>query len=162
MKYEVTYKCGHTGTVELFGKSADREAKLRWYEQHDCPECYMAAVKAEREERAAELGLAELTGSEKQIKWALDLRNKWVEKVDALLNDPCNAGVREARYIKAWKSYCLGQTASKWWIDNRDRNAQVLTACKKIIWSFAAMDKAALDGMSNAELGKAADAAARA
>ena len=28
MKYEITYKCGHTGTVELFGKGTDREYRL--------------------------------------------------------------------------------------------------------------------------------------
>ena len=40
-KYDVTFKCGHTGTVELFGKSEERERKLRWYEKNAiCPDCY--------------------------------------------------------------------------------------------------------------------------
>ena len=32
MKYDVTYSCGHTGTVELYGKTSERESKIRWYE----------------------------------------------------------------------------------------------------------------------------------
>lgn len=41
-KYSYSYACGHgTGSVSLFGKSADRERKLAWYEQNMvCPECY--------------------------------------------------------------------------------------------------------------------------
>ena len=30
MKYDVRFSCGHTHTVELFGKSADRERKIKW------------------------------------------------------------------------------------------------------------------------------------
>ena len=41
MKYDVTYSCGHTGTVELYGKTSERESKIRWYETTAvCPECY--------------------------------------------------------------------------------------------------------------------------
>ena len=32
MKYDITYSCGHTGTVELYGKTSERESKIRWYE----------------------------------------------------------------------------------------------------------------------------------
>lgn len=29
MKYNITYSCGHTGTVDLIGKGADRERKIK-------------------------------------------------------------------------------------------------------------------------------------
>lgn len=30
MKYEVTFSCGHTGTVQLYGKGDERERKIRY------------------------------------------------------------------------------------------------------------------------------------
>jgi len=47
-KYGVTYSCGHTGTVQLFGKHTERERKLAWYAaEAKCPECYKSANRAE-------------------------------------------------------------------------------------------------------------------
>lgn len=76
----VTYKCGHVAEVQLFGKMEDREKKIAWYATIDCPEC-QAEAKAE-EAKAA--GLPELTGSEKQIAWALSIRQKFVDEVEAI------------------------------------------------------------------------------
>ena len=78
MKYEVKMSCGHVETVELFGKTADRERKIAWLEKNGiCEEC----KKAEREaadraaaESAKENGWVELKGSEKQIAWAESIR----------------------------------------------------------------------------------------
>lgn len=40
-KYEIKYLCGHSGTVQLFGKNEDRERKIKYYEFHYiCPDCY--------------------------------------------------------------------------------------------------------------------------
>lgn len=39
-KYDVTYKCAHEGTVELFGKTTDRMKKIEWMEENLCPECF--------------------------------------------------------------------------------------------------------------------------
>ena len=40
MKYDVTFSCGHTHTIELFGKSADRERKIAYFEKYGiCPDC---------------------------------------------------------------------------------------------------------------------------
>lgn len=48
MKYDVTFKCGHTEVVELFGKNADREAKINYYSTKCvCHECYIAERDAE-------------------------------------------------------------------------------------------------------------------
>lgn len=48
MKYEVTCSCGHTHTVELFGKTSDRERKIKYYETYGvCPDCYKAQKTAE-------------------------------------------------------------------------------------------------------------------
>ncbi|MCD7730449.1 MAG: hypothetical protein LUI05_03010 [Oscillospiraceae bacterium] len=48
MKYTVRCSCGHNDVVELFGKGADRERKIAWYETSGvCVECYKAAKRAE-------------------------------------------------------------------------------------------------------------------
>lgn len=49
MKYEIKFSCGHTETVELFGKGSDREKKIKYFEEYGvCSACY----KKERAEEA--------------------------------------------------------------------------------------------------------------
>ena len=73
MKYDITYSCGHAGTVELYGKTSDRESKIRWYETTAvCPECYKKQQQ-EAAETTAKYELPELEGSEKQVSWAKKL-----------------------------------------------------------------------------------------
>lgn len=41
MKYDVTFSCGHTQTVQLFGKSADRARKIDFFEKRGvCSNCF--------------------------------------------------------------------------------------------------------------------------
>ena len=41
MKYTVTYSCGHTGTIQLYGKTKEHKHQLRKYEEFFvCPDCY--------------------------------------------------------------------------------------------------------------------------
>ena len=52
-KYNITYSCGHEGTVQLFGKSEERERKFKYYEDFGlCTECY----KKQKQEENAKLG----------------------------------------------------------------------------------------------------------
>lgn len=80
MKDYVTYSCGHTGEVQLFGSNKDRERKIKWYEESAlCPDCY----KKQQEERgkalAAKYNLPEITGvSDKQIAFAETLRGRYL------------------------------------------------------------------------------------
>lgn len=116
----VTYKCGHVAEVQLFGKMEDREKKIAWYATIDCPEC-QAEAKAE-EAKAA--GLPELTGSEKQIAWALSIRQKFVDEVEAIKTETLSK-IREekaewfvSQADKAKQNH-LQKTEAKYWIDNR-------------------------------------------
>lgn len=91
MKYDVTFACGHTATVELFGKTSDRERKLQRMAEGLCPDCYRAQQEAERKatseaaaEEAKKQGFAELKGSEKQIAWAETIRARYMEKLEEL------------------------------------------------------------------------------
>ena len=122
MKYDVTFSCGHTATIELFGPTKDRERKISWYETHgECPECYKARKQAEREaidaqaaQESKEKQWPELSGTPKQVAWANTIRK---EKIDELMTlEPTEKGMR---YI-AWIVQTF--TAAKYWIDNRDES----------------------------------------
>lgn len=64
MKYEVTFSCGHTGTVQLYGKGDERERKIRYFEEYGvCSECYK-----ERRTVEAEIGCKHVTMSYKAYK----------------------------------------------------------------------------------------------
>lgn len=53
-KYSITYSCGHEAVVELFGKVAEREQKIAYFEKSGlCRECY----KKKMEEAAKAEGL---------------------------------------------------------------------------------------------------------
>lgn len=172
-KYEVTYSCGHTGVVNLCGKTADRENKLRWYEEQAlCPACYEKALMEAREkqneeckERAAELELPELTGTEKQIKWALELRDTFVKEVDEQIDwysDDTPNGRLVRRILTAWKADCLKHAEAKWWIDHRFDNGQLDSTCDimlSVLEDFAPEDY--LASLRDEELGALAEKAAR-
>lgn len=84
MKYDVTYSCGHTATVELFGKSEDRERKLHWMETDGmCPDCYKAWIREENDRKLREalgdITLPQLTAkSEKQLAYAESKRSEYI------------------------------------------------------------------------------------
>lgn len=41
MKYDVKFSCGHIQTVYLFGKTEEREKKIKYFEKYCvCQECY--------------------------------------------------------------------------------------------------------------------------
>ena len=84
MKYDVTYSCGHTATVELFGKTEDRERKLHWMETEGmCPDCYREWQCEENNRKVREaLGdilLPQLTAkSDKQLAYAESKRSEYI------------------------------------------------------------------------------------
>ncbi len=114
-KYKITYACGHTAEVQLYGKEAEREKKIKWYATIDCPDC----EAREQRETAEAAGLPHLTGSEKQVAWATKLRNNALDKLDAqiaVISNPENKSK-----MTAFRNQWIGkETASSYWIDNRD------------------------------------------
>lgn len=86
MKYTVTFSCGHEATVDLFGKTSERERRITWYEKEGiCPDCYRKMKEDERRQADAELAayadkieteynLPKLEGTEKQVAWARKIR----------------------------------------------------------------------------------------
>lgn len=115
MKYEVKMSCGHTETIQLFGKCADRERKIEWLERCGlCEECKKEQV-AKEIKKAEEAGLPELEGSEKQIAWAAKIRNGFMPKAKEALERNS-----KAPFAKEWYDWFVGQTRASYWIDIRD------------------------------------------
>lgn len=51
MKYDVTFSCGHTEEVQIYGKSEERENKIRYYKKSGlCSECYKKQMDKENAE----------------------------------------------------------------------------------------------------------------
>lgn len=94
-KYSVTFSCGHTATIQLFGKETDRQRKIKWYEESGlCPDCYRKQQEEEKKKReeaeakeAKGLGLADLTGTEKQISWANSIRNSQIKDIEGYISN---------------------------------------------------------------------------
>ncbi len=112
-KYTVTYKCGHTAEVQLYGKYVDRERKIKWYSTINCPEC----ETKEQREIAEKAGLPALTGTEKQIAWAVKLRNDALDIINtqiAKLPEPNKTTTANLR-----NQWLQRETAAIYWIERR-------------------------------------------
>ena len=133
-KFYGTFKCGHEGEVYTGGYSDEyrQEAADDKFHHELCPRCEQKRIEEEREKEreearkvAGELNLPELEGSEKQINWALSIRNKVVEDLkpsidyaEKLLADDPSNNIAKA-YVKMGKDF-LNITDSSKWIDYRN------------------------------------------
>lgn len=90
--YTVKFACGHTAEIQLFGKESERQRKIKYLEESGmCPSCYKKqqeeakkAAEAQAAAEASEMGLPELTGSEKQVVWATKIRNGLMESISKM------------------------------------------------------------------------------
>lgn len=124
-QYDIHHTCGHEETVQIYGTNVhgERQRKAEWLESKPCRDCEREAM---REENLT--GAAELTGSDKQVSWANDLRAKAIGDIKAKL------AKIDTQYIAApqeWKDAqrkageaiieaMLAETSAKAIIDNRD------------------------------------------
>ena len=140
-KETITFSCGHDCVIELFGRTADRKRRAEWMASDICPDCAAKNRREKAKQLAAEAdadGLPKLTGTEKQIVWAEQLRADFFEKADkrraksiATMNssrekmsadkiEQYNCFLREwdegVAYIAAHK------VQSSWWIEVRNQD----------------------------------------
>lgn len=122
-KYTITYRCGHTAEVQLYGKYEDREKKIAWYKTIDCPECRAKAQAAALEAK----GYATLEGSEKQVSWANEIRAKKIADAEMLAakvnknKDLFDGAINEMK----------NETSASWWIDRR--NNTIMDILKELL-----------------------------
>lgn len=119
-KYDITFSCGHNGTVELFGKDKDRQWRLERYRDFGiCDECLKKSRDEENArmlEEAREMELPELLGTEKQIPWAITIRQHFIE----LLRNKqfYNDSVKE-KTMDLFQNILETKIKANWWIDKR-------------------------------------------
>ena len=136
MKYDIVYACGHAGVIQIYGKSADRDRKIKWMETNClCPNCQANENKKRTEiaiKEMAGLNLPTLTGSQKQIDWAVVIRAKRIEEAKIFLATNLPPEVQEkARKFYAWYT---GQTQAAWWIDHRDEHPKATCRLERKSW----------------------------
>ena len=128
-KYNVTYTCGHTGRIELFGKYSDRENRINWLENNSvCQDCYRAAKEAERAAEAKiaaekNKGLPQLIGTPKQIAWAETIRAEILKdakmyRANAEAATDPETKIRAEAILNVINGYEAHVSAS-WWINHR-------------------------------------------
>lgn len=132
MKINVTYACGHEGTVETYDVSRRGRERLEERESKKlCPECYKKELERENEENkrlAQEMGLPELTGTPKQVAYGNTCRMKIINSFGEL------SRTMEKWLVEGWANeekrdilygimdYIKSVTEASWFI-----NAQIAT-----------------------------------
>ena len=118
--YEITYRCGHTDTVEIKGINwfGRRKKKIAWYGTIDCPACRLAKVRREHD------GLPALEGSDdEQVVRAADIREKILERLVGLedhdARDEHGATKEQTTLVARTISWLKAQTSASWWIDHQ-------------------------------------------
>lgn len=141
-RYGVRHSCGHIETVNLGGPERERERMIAWLKERPCFDCHRQAESVEAA-RAAEVdGLPTLTGTGKQIEWAMRSRQQQLTKVASMRDEYVARGERaiaagkatadEVRVGVASAEASIGRLASRtsasWWIDRRSYSVRELLA----------------------------------
>ena len=132
--------CGKTfyRTVDGYN-SRDAESKMKWAESFfdECTDCWKKRQEDELKEKAEQAiseELPELNGTEKQVKWANGLRDKWIVSMKDKFDD-----IRRRWTKKRWRDesekelfnvalevvephladFVKAKTSARWWIDSR-------------------------------------------
>lgn len=125
-KYKIKFTCGHIETKDLTSAPAGKRAgKATWMGKNfTCSKCFKAAgqaelakdnaqVLAEAEVFENENDLPELTGSEKQLRWATQVR---YENLAAGIEHLGEGSPESAEVLVAARTI----TRAGWWIDYKD------------------------------------------
>lgn len=125
-QYDITYQCGHTITEQLYGKHTERQRRIEAAQYRLCPDCYRAQQLAKATEANAELPA--LTGTEKQISWAEQIRAKAMSGLAELEAQAAKSAGTEAQkqQFTAAAGSLRAKSSAGYWIDNRDRSARLL------------------------------------
>lgn len=134
MKYDVTYGCGHSAVIDLWGKGKDRERKLKWCETALCPDCYKAEIYAKRKMKEQERGLKPLEGTPRQIAWAEKIREEFYDTFWAKCEKHKDAVEPQKEVIRKYQNYFASKKESGWWIEREIYlYSQFMREAKKII-----------------------------
>ncbi|MFR9753851.1 hypothetical protein ACL02S_22820 [Nocardia sp. 004] len=116
-RHHIVHACGHEREHHLFGNRSHRTSKEKWLAEQDCWDCDRAEQNTASAARAVEADLPAFTsGSDKQIAWAVTIRDQILTDVDHRFSDtgPLRERVR---------AILLRETRAKRWIDLRNDGA---------------------------------------
>ena len=129
---KVTYRCGHEGEIEVYGKADKRNYVVSMKERDLCPECYKKEQQEKISKETKEIGFPELNGSEKQISWANQIRlnaskdlsdteknARQLKLLKLVKRVPAETTIEEIE--KEIKNYFETTIESKEYIDNRGK-----------------------------------------
>ena len=129
-QYKIVRACGHEAQVKVRGPMPNRERKLDHERQRICRRCSIDKQRSEAAAAAEAEDLPELTGSAKQIAWAMTIRHTALADAEAYLSYLRESGKLKGRVGKdkelfeAQKERVLeplkARTEAAWWIDRRD------------------------------------------
>lgn len=122
-----TYACGHEGKVQIYGPSKDREWKAEREFSQLCRACYIAQQQKIAQENAQALNLPALQGSEKQVAWAMQLRDRLLTAYNKETIPAQSASAM--RYVI--NHMTRKQTDASWWIDRRDNVGNLLAMIRR-------------------------------
>ena len=116
-------KCGKTYSVQMYGKMKDREWKVsNW--MGSCEECLGLRRQEELEkaqETSKEMGLPDLTGTEKQIAWATKIRAELIANQERGYHRARNGyKLLSQQELEAVDWIIANKPSAGWWIDHRD------------------------------------------
>jgi len=124
--YYGTYSCGHEGRTQIYGKEKYRQAIADRHFSGLCPECYHKKVEEDRKkaseeaaQQAKEMELPELQGTEKQVRWAMVIRQKFIDQIEEYASAWKDDESKQKVIDRTVEYYMTEKTKASWWIDNR-------------------------------------------
>jgi hypothetical protein len=130
--YYGTYSCGHDGRVNIIGPTKDRQYIADCRFERLCEKCYKKKlesdkkeINAESAEKAKEMELPELIGTEKQVAWANTLRQKFIEKAQKFSETD---GFDTVKIDNALQFVLISNIKASWYIDSRKDDIRELLA----------------------------------
>ncbi len=147
MLIQVTRNCGHQEWVRSNAPLRERDTVTARESRKLCAECYAAQRQQEATQRAAQAqqaaqaqSLPQLTGSDKQVAWASDIRQQMLDATADLRRQAQEAVAHPERDPHGTAPVVLAvldeivstRTEARWWIDNRNADwVQLVFAAAK-------------------------------
>lgn len=133
-QYSITHTCEHGETVQIYGTNThgERDRRINWLESKPCHDCL---------NNEALMDANPLTGSEKQVAWANNLRAEAIQKVNSIIEDALHGSTGATR-TQEWKESSRRsgeaiireikhENSARTIIDNRDNLIQYYNAKAK-------------------------------
>lgn len=123
-KYDISYSCGHTDTVNIIGR--DRERRIRFLEAGLCFDCYKIQRRQEAQAQSEERELPPLQGSEKQVAWAMTIRVGILKRMERMIEQEMPPFSEDESRVEAQRRLTLAldalykEPSAKRWIEWRD------------------------------------------